>query len=97
MVFPYWNTAMTLRRRYLNCRLLLGVYFFACSSKHSIGGRAQLPLLGCACAIKPHAKIIEQSLLVQYVGGVFTPLSKPFKTKQQAEKAPRKYPERLGG
>jgi hypothetical protein len=39
-------------------------------------------------------KIIEQWLLFQYVGGVFTPLSKPFKTKQQAEKARRKYPER---
>jgi len=30
----------------------------------------------------------------QYVGGVLTPLSKPFKTKQQAEKARRKCPER---
>jgi hypothetical protein len=39
-------------------------------------------------------KITEQWLLLQYVGGVFTPLSKPFKTKQQAEKARRKYPER---
>ena len=39
-------------------------------------------------------KITKQWLLFQYVGGVFTPLSKPFKTKQQAEKARRKYPER---
>jgi hypothetical protein len=39
-------------------------------------------------------KIIQQWLLFKYVGGVFTPLSKPFKTKQQAEKARRKYPER---
>jgi len=38
-------------------------------------------------------KITEQWLLFQYVGGVFTPLSKPFKTKQQAENARRKYPE----
>jgi len=30
--------------------------FFACNSKHSVGGGAQLPLLGCACAIKPHAQ-----------------------------------------
>jgi len=39
-------------------------------------------------------KIIQQRLLFKYVDGVFTPLSKPFKTKQQAEKARRKYPER---
>jgi hypothetical protein len=39
-------------------------------------------------------KIIEQWLLFKYVDGEFTPLSKPFKAKQQAEKARRKYPER---
>jgi hypothetical protein len=39
-------------------------------------------------------KIIEQWLLFKYVGGEFTPLSKPFKTKGQAEKARLKYPER---
>jgi hypothetical protein len=39
-------------------------------------------------------KITKQWLLFQYVGGVFTPLSKPFKTKQQAEKARRKYSEK---
>jgi len=39
-------------------------------------------------------KTIEQWLLFKYVGRQFTPLSKPFKTKQQAEKARRKYPER---
>jgi hypothetical protein len=39
-------------------------------------------------------KIIEQWLLFKYVDGELTPLSKPFKTKQQAEKARRKYPER---
>jgi hypothetical protein len=32
-------------------------------------------------------KIIEQWLLFKYVNGEFTPLSKPFKTKNQAEKA----------
>ena len=31
---------------------------------------------------------------VEYVDGKFTPLSKPFKTKLQAEKARRKCPER---
>jgi hypothetical protein len=39
-------------------------------------------------------KIIERWLLFKYVDGEFSPLSKPFKTKQQAEKARRKYPER---
>jgi hypothetical protein len=40
------------------------------------------------------AKTVEQWLLFKYIGGEFTPLSKPFKTKQQAEKARGKYPER---
>jgi hypothetical protein len=39
-------------------------------------------------------KITEQWLLFKYIGGEFTPLSKPFNTKTQAEKARRKYPER---
>jgi hypothetical protein len=39
-------------------------------------------------------KIKKQWLLFKYVGGEFTPLSKPFKTKEQAEKARLKYPER---
>jgi hypothetical protein len=40
------------------------------------------------------AKITEQWLLFRYVGGEFTPLSKPLKTKTQAEEARLKYPER---
>src|SRR2546421_7219222 len=40
------------------------------------------------------SKTIEQWLLLKYVNGEFTPLSKPFKTKEQAEKARLKYPER---
>ena len=32
-------------------------------------------------------------MLFKYVGLEFTPLSKPFKTKQQAQKARIKYPE----
>ena len=40
-------------------------------------------------------KTIEQWLLFKYVSLDLTPLSKPFKTKQQAEKAREKYPERL--
>jgi hypothetical protein len=39
-------------------------------------------------------KIIEQWLLFKYIDGEFTPLSKPFRTKAQAEKARLKYPER---
>jgi hypothetical protein len=38
-------------------------------------------------------KTIEQWLLFKYVDGEFTPLSKPFKTKLQAEKARRQCPE----
>ena len=40
-------------------------------------------------------KIVERWLLYKYVGLEFTPLSKPFKTREQAEKAREKYPERL--
>jgi hypothetical protein len=42
-------------------------------------------------------KLIEQWLLFKYIEGQFTPLSKPFKTKDQAEKARLKYPERERG
>jgi hypothetical protein len=40
-------------------------------------------------------KIVEKWLLYKYIGLEFTPLSKPFKTREQAEKAREKYPERL--
>jgi hypothetical protein len=39
-------------------------------------------------------KIIEQWLLFKYIEGQFTPLSKPFKTKAQAQRARLKLPER---
>jgi len=39
-------------------------------------------------------KTIERWLLFKYIGLEFTPLSKPFKTKEQAEKARLKYPGR---
>jgi hypothetical protein len=39
------------------------------------------------------SKIIEQWLLFKYVGLELTPLSKPFNTREQAEKAREKYPE----
>jgi len=39
-------------------------------------------------------KIIERWLLFKYIDGEFTPLSKPLKTKERAEKERLKYPER---
>jgi hypothetical protein len=39
-------------------------------------------------------KTREQWLLYRYVEGQLTPLSKPFKSKEQAEKARSKYAER---
>ena len=39
-------------------------------------------------------KIVERWLPFKYINGEFTPLSKPFKTREQAEKARLKYPER---
>ena len=39
-------------------------------------------------------KSIAKWLLHKYVGLEFTPLSKPFKSREQAEKAREKYPER---
>jgi hypothetical protein len=39
-------------------------------------------------------KIIEQWLLFKYVNGEFTPLSKPFRTKAEAEKVRSKLTER---
>jgi hypothetical protein len=39
-------------------------------------------------------KTTERWLLFTYVNGEFTLLSRPFKTKQLAEKARSKYPER---
>ena len=41
------------------------------------------------------SKTTERWLLFEYVGRELTPLSKPFKTKKQAEKAREKYAERL--
>jgi hypothetical protein len=41
------------------------------------------------------SKIVERWLLFEYEGRELTPLSKPFKTKKEAEKAREKYPERL--
>jgi hypothetical protein len=39
-------------------------------------------------------KISEKWFLFEYVGRELTPLSKPFKSKERAEKERTKYPER---
>jgi hypothetical protein len=39
------------------------------------------------------SKVIEQWLLFSYVERKFAPLSKPYKTREQAERARLKYPE----
>ena len=41
------------------------------------------------------SKMVEQWLLFKYINGEFTPLSKPLKKKEQAEKARLKDPERV--
>lgn len=40
------------------------------------------------------AKITEQWFLYQFVDGEMTPLSKPFKTREQAERARAKFSEK---
>jgi hypothetical protein len=52
-----------------------------------------LDVAACVITLKM-PKIIRKWLLFKYVDGQFTPLSKPFKTKDQAEKARSKLPER---
>jgi hypothetical protein len=53
-----------------------------------------LGVLALSCYKTEMPKIIERWLLFTYVHGVFTPLSKPFRTKAKAEKARLKQPER---
>jgi hypothetical protein len=40
------------------------------------------------------SKSTEQWLLFKYIDGEFTPLSKPLKTRKEAEQQRQKYPER---
>jgi hypothetical protein len=54
-----------------------------------------IPIAQPSCYKFEMSKTTEQWLLFKYVGLEFTPLSKPFKTKKEAEKAREKYPERL--
>jgi hypothetical protein len=49
---------------------------------------------GTPCYKFQMPKIIERWLLFKYVEGEFTPLSKPLNSKDQAEKARLKLPER---
>jgi hypothetical protein len=63
-----------------------------CTEANIASGLGSRPL---SCYKFEMSKIIEQWLLFKYVGLEFTPLSKPFKTREQAEKAREKYPERL--
>ena len=57
-------------------------------------GQAVFRSRGSPCYKSLMPKIIERWLLFKYVGGEFTPLSKPLQKKEQAEKARLKYPER---
>jgi hypothetical protein len=50
---------------------------------------------GVMCYKFEMSKTTERWLLFEYVGRELTPLSKPFKTKKQAEEAREKYAERL--
>ena len=53
-----------------------------------------LGVLALTCYKTEMPKIIERWLLFKYVDGEIAPQTKPFKTKQQAEKARLKLPER---
>lgn len=58
-------------------------------------GRATAASQTSVHAISPEmSKPVERWLLFKYVHGELTLLSKPFKTKEHAEKARLKYPER---
>jgi hypothetical protein len=54
----------------------------------------RLGVLALPCYKTEMPKIIEQWVLFKYVDGQFTPLSKPFKTKDQAENQCLKLRER---
>jgi hypothetical protein len=53
-----------------------------------------LGVLALSCYKTEMPKIIERWLLFKHVDGQVTPQSKPFKTKEQAELARLKLPER---
>ena len=59
-----------------------------------VSGRGALSVRASPCYKFLMPKITEQWLLFKYVGGEFTPLSKPLKTKERAEKERLKYPEK---
>jgi len=55
-------------------------------------GKTRVPQTLCYKFLMP--KIVERWLLFKYIGGEFMPLSKPLRTKERAEQARLKYPER---
>jgi Zn-finger protein len=56
--------------------------------------RAGPALDDCRLCYKFHMKNTERWVLFRYISGQITTLSKPFKTKDQVEKARLKLPER---
>jgi hypothetical protein len=77
---------------------------FVATTRFAVRIRSEFRSVACADRYwieEPHAcyklgmaKTVERWLLFRYIHGEFTPLSKPFKTKQLAEKARLKYAER---
>jgi hypothetical protein len=65
------------------------------SNAHASGLKLRQTFWDAFAVIVHRSKIVERWLLFEYVGPEFTPLSKPFKTREQAEKAREKYPEYL--
>ena len=53
--------------------------------------------LHCHAIKSKMPKITESWLLFKYIDGQFTPLSKPFKTREEAEMERSKYPHRERG
>jgi hypothetical protein len=51
-----------------------------------------IPITPPSCYKSSMSNTIEQWLVFKFIGLEFTPLSKPFKTKEQAEKAREIYP-----
>jgi hypothetical protein len=54
-----------------------------------------IPVAPPSCYKFEMSKTVERWMLFQYIHGELTPLSKPLKTKKEAEKAREKHPERL--
>ena len=68
---------------------ILGAGRYVCPTRliGRVTGDCRLEDRARSCYKLDMPKTIEQWLLFKYIGGEFTPLSRPFKTKEQAEKA----------